>query len=185
MIETNLQFPLASAFLALPLEGMAKRQFQAVQEALKPWANILTFQNPQSPHMTLHFFGSVMQIEYGDIVSAAEMIASRTAPFTLQIDGTGTFGSRGAVHVLYCSVQFSPELAAIKKLCPWQNPPGKPFSPHITIARVKHPERFEVIRPKVEQALKDTAFPWEVDRLRLYAEINGNKQTAIGEWGFV
>ncbi|MFH0851460.1 MAG: hypothetical protein V1876_01805, partial [Candidatus Peregrinibacteria bacterium] len=67
----NLSFPLRSVFLALPLEGNPKWQFQALQEELKPFADILRFQNPASPHLTLMFWPSVGELEYKGIVSQA------------------------------------------------------------------------------------------------------------------
>ncbi|MBI5156106.1 RNA 2',3'-cyclic phosphodiesterase [Candidatus Peregrinibacteria bacterium] len=169
-------------FVAIPLEGDAKRTFQELQQKLEPFADILRFQNPQSPHLTLQFWKEVMEIEYAPVVKKAEEIASRSHPFALQITGAETFGSRGEDRVLFLTVAFSPELAILKKLCPW--PSEKPFAPHITLARIGHPQRFAVVKKKVMKILENCAFPTEIDQLRLYAEIEGRKQTVIGEFVF-
>ncbi len=175
-------FPLKSAFLALPLEGEAKKYFQMLQGKLVPFSDILRFQNPQSPHLTLQFWKEVMEIEYAPIVTKAKEIASRSQSFALQITGAETFGARGEDRVLFLNVAFSPELATLKKLCPW--PSDKPFAPHITLARIGHPQRFAVVKKKVMKMLEGCGFAMQVDRLRLYAEVEGRKQTVLEEFLF-
>ncbi|MDD4287337.1 MAG: 2'-5' RNA ligase family protein [Candidatus Peribacteraceae bacterium] len=192
----NLTFPLRSVFLALPLEGQPKWQFQAFVEELKPYADIVRFQNPQSPHLTLMFWPSVGQLEYQGIVQQAQKIASLHAPFTMKVTGADTFGNRGEDHVLLLSIGFSEELARVKKTCPWSD--GRPFAPHITLARIAHPQdvkspvgdhvpftgRFTIVKKKVMKTLEGIAFDIPVDRLRLYAEVNGAKQTKLEDFVF-
>lgn len=178
----DLPFPLRSTFLALPLEGQPKWQFQALVEELKPYVDILRFQNPQSPHLTLMFWPSVGELEYQGISAQAEKIAALHASFTMKVTGAGTFGSHGEDHVLFLEIAFSDELARVKKTCPWSD--GKPFAPHITLARIGHPQRFNVLKKKVMKALEGTAFDIPVDRLRLYAEVNGVRQTMLEDFLF-
>src|SRR5947207_2137424 len=103
----DLTFPLRSTFLALPLEDKAKWMFQSLQEQLRLWENILTFQNPQSPHMTLQFWPTVMEIEYHQIMEQSRAIASKASPFSLKIERAETFGSRGEDRILFLSIPFS------------------------------------------------------------------------------
>ncbi len=211
-----LSFPLHAAFLALPLEGAPKWQFQALQEALKPYEDSLRFQNPQSPHLTLQYWPELMEIEYHQILKQAEKIASSHHPLTLTIIGADTFGlpsyansrrpvparhrsggrsgtggqgydrqeasagRRGEDRVLFLTIAFSDELARIKKSCPW--PSLEPFSPHITLARMRHPQRFATVKKKVMKELHEVTFPIPMDRLRLYAEVNGVKQTPLRDF---
>ena len=173
----TFSFPMRSVFLALPLENAPKWQFQALQEELRPWEEILNFQNPQSPHLTLMFWPEVGELEFQGIVEQAGTIASRHAQFSVTANGIDTFGSRGEDKVLFLTVSFSDELARIKKACPWSD--GKPFAPHITIARIRHAQRFVVAKKKVTKALGTPDFPISFDRLRLYGEVDGRKQTAL------
>lgn len=176
----DLKFPLRAVFLALPLEGPAKWQFQALQEELKAYEESLSFQNPQSPHLTLYFWPSVLELELKGILAQAEKIAAAAVPFTLSVTEADTFGSRGEDRVLFLKVAFSDALARIKKSCPWPN--REPFAPHITLARVRHPQRFNVVKKKVMKALERVTFAIPVDRLRLYAEVEGAKQTPLQEF---
>ncbi|MFA6039054.1 MAG: 2'-5' RNA ligase family protein [Candidatus Peribacteraceae bacterium] len=175
-------YPLQSAFLALPLEGKEKWLFQALQEELKPWEEVLAFQNPQSPHLTLQFWPEVMEIEYGRILRQSEDIARKASPFTLKVQGAQTFGARGDDRVLFLAVPFSEELARLRKLCPW--PSAQPFSPHITLARIRHPQRFRVVKKALMKRVDDANFTMDVNLLRLYAEIEGRYQTPLEDFPF-
>jgi len=175
-------FPLHSVFLALPLESQPKWHFQALQEELRPWEDILGFQNPQSPHLTLMFWPQVLELELQGIRQQSAKIASRHAPFSVRANGVGTFGNRGEDFVLYLDVAFSDELARVKKSCPWSD--GKPFHPHITIARIRHPQKFAVHRKKIMKVMGNVSFEVLFDCLRLYAEVEGQKQTPLQDFAF-
>lgn len=177
-----MPFPLRSAFLALPLENEAKWQFQALQLLLEPYRDFLTFQNPQSPHLTLIFWKELLEIEYQPILDQAAKIAAKSEPFQLIINGADTFGKAGDERVLFLTVEFSPQLATLKKLCPW--PQAKEFHPHITVARIKHPQKFSVHKKKIMKMFDGVSFPMTIDRLRLYAEIEGRKQTPLEDCVF-
>lgn len=178
----ELRYPLRSTFLALPLEGQPKWQFQALVEELKPFADVLRFQNPQSPHLTLYFWKETLELEYQGITLQAEKIAAAHYPFSMNVVGAETFGSRGEDRVLFLTIAFSEELARLKKACPW--PEGRPFSPHITIARIGHPQRFNVVKKKVMKLCEGIEFAVPVERLRLYAEVHGVKQTPLQDFVF-
>ncbi len=177
---SDLQFPLRSTFLAVPLEGKAKWLFQALQEELKDWEDILAFQNPQSPHITLQFWPLLMEIEYHQILKQSQVLAEKVVPFALKIQGTGTFRARGEDHVLFLQVPFSDELARLRKACPW--PLSKPFSPHLTLARIRHPQKFNVHKKLILKKVEDAAFSIDVNLLRLYAEVHGIKQTPLQDY---
>lgn len=178
----EIVFPLRSAFLAIPLEGEALMEFHRLQEHLKGYEDCLRLQNPASPHLTLMYWPSLMEIELRHIVEQSEKIARKTEKFDLVVNGTATFGGQGRDRVVFLSVHFSPELASLKKMCPWTD--GREFSPHITLARIKHPERFSIAKKKIMKPLKGAEFSVHVDRLKLYGEIGGKKQAPIRDFIF-
>src|SRR3989338_9005763 len=108
-----MQFPLRSVFLGIPLEHEAKDQFHALQEVLHPWESILRFQKPETPHLTLQFWPTVMEIEYHQILKQIPVIAEKYQPFSLKIEGIEFFGSRGEDKVMHLSVPFSEPLARL------------------------------------------------------------------------
>jgi 2'-5' RNA ligase len=178
----NLCFPLYSAFIAVPLEGEAQKRYTEVQRRLEPWQEILTFQNPRTAHLTLMFWREMMEIEYHDVCRMAKVIAERVAPFAIEVTGVETFGNHGNDAVLFLSVNFSPALASLKKCCPWSD--GKPFCPHITLARIAHPQRFRVAKKEIMKTLRGTAFTIECSGIRLYAKVHGASQTTLRDFVF-
>jgi 2'-5' RNA ligase len=172
-----LSFPLRAAFLAIPLSGEALTQFRDLQERLHEHTDCLRFQSPETPHLTLQYWKELMEIEYGQILKQADKISASTTPFDLRIEGIGTFGNRGEDRVLYLDVPFSEELARLKKRCPW--PSLDSFHPHITLARVSHPQRFAIVKKKILKILDHPRMIMTVDRIRLYAEIDRKKQTPL------
>ena len=177
---SSIVFPLRSTFLALPLEEKPKWLFQALQEELKPYEDCLRFQNPQSPHLTLQFWREVMEIEYEQIIQQTEVIAEKHAPFAMRVTGVEKFGTRSEDCVLFLTVAFSEELARLKKACPW--PSAQQFSPHITLARVRHPQKFAVSKKKILKILGAIDFSVPVSCMRLYAEVHSIKQTPLQDF---
>jgi 2'-5' RNA ligase len=188
MVEAmELPFPLRSGFLALPLEGEAGGAFRACQASLAFLNDghepIVGWQKPTVPHLTLAYFPTIMAIEYGQITAQAAKIAASLRPFTVQIESVDTFGKPGRDEVLFLKPNFSPELAEAKKKCPWPSPYPE-FHPHVTLARVKHPERFEIQKKAVLKAVKGVSFAAPFDRLRLYANVGGESQVPLADFPF-
>ena len=175
-----MDFPLKSVFLALPLEQGAKWQFQALQEELKPYEDILRFQNPQTPHITLMYWSEVSELEMDGIRAQVTKISAKHQPFNVEVTQANTFGSRGEDKVLFLEVAFSDALARLKKSCPWSD--GRPFHPHVTLARMRNPQKFAVQKKKIMKLLANCPFSINVDHLRLYAEVDGIKQTPLADF---
>lgn len=171
---------MKSVFTAIPLEGDAKSVFQELQQRFVSYADILTLQKPETPHITLTYWKEVMDIEYNEIVRQAARVAELSTPFELPVIGADAFSGRA----IFLNPVFSPELANLKKRCPWPNDPGKPFHPHVTIARIRHPGKFQVHKKDIMKLLKDAELVIHVDRIRLYANIDGVSQTPLKDFAF-
>lgn len=177
-----MEFPLRSVFVAIPLEGEAKKQFKLIQSELESFSDCLRLQNPHTPHLTLQYWPEIMDIEYKQIIEQANKITAAQQPFNLQIIGVDTFSNKGQDRVIYLNVPFSEELARLKKICPW--PSGNPFKPHITLARIKHPQRFALARKNIFKLLQNISITIKCDKLRLYAETDGKKQAPLQDFNF-
>lgn len=175
-------FPLHSAFLALPMEGDAKENFRVLSDRLKDF-DFLALQQTDTPHLTLNYWKEIWEIEYRPILEQCGKIAAATMPFALTANGFDTFGKKGEENVLYLTVAFSPELATVKKKCPWPNKYDE-FRPHITLARIKNPQKFQVYRKEIEKLLDGINFPFDVPMLRLYGYVEGKKQTPLHDFPF-
>lgn len=172
-------FPLRSAFIAIPLEGEAKMRFAELRDSLAPFCDCLSLQSADTPHLTLRFWRELMQIEYEPILVHMKNIAAEAEAFDLRIVGADTFGDRMGAKVLFLVPEFSDPLSRLSKRCPW--PQDRPFTPHVTLARVRHPQSFAVWKKGIMKIVSDADFSIKVDRIRLYAEVAGKKQTPLHE----
>ncbi|EJF97255.1 RNA 2',3'-cyclic phosphodiesterase [Bartonella taylorii] len=96
--------------------------------------------NPQNFHITLSFFGEIESSLADEIMRAFDKI--KLPPFMLQTRGFEVFGSENAPHSLVVRIELCETLSLLheKMQCIRSSvhltPDEKPFTPHITIARL-------------------------------------------------
>jgi 2'-5' RNA ligase len=140
-------------FVAIDMPEAVKERLEELQEALP----VGRLTDPENLHLTLAFLGDVAQeplVELND-----ELSALRLPPFTLALDGLGTFGAK-APTVLWAGVKPDPQLTqlhdkvqgAVRKAGIGME--RKRFRPHVTLARF--PARLD---------------PVELGRLRHFLEL--------------
>jgi RNA 2',3'-cyclic 3'-phosphodiesterase len=99
-----------------------------------------------APHLTLAFLGEVPEARVAEIAAALGLVAARTAPFEIALEGIGAFPSRERPRVVWTGVTDG--RAALERLAaevraalearsvPFD---AKPFAPHLTRLRVRSP----------------------------------------------
>ena len=111
--------------------------------ALAPQARV-TWVPPQNVHITVRFIGHVDEGRSQVIHSALEG-ALDVAPFDAGIQGVGAFPGRGAPRVFWAGVAdgreslLDVEQAVSARLGDVLPEEERPYSPHLTLARVKDP----------------------------------------------
>ena len=99
--------------------------------------------DPGNFHLTLRFIGEVGEDLAADIDAALSRLRAR--PLVLQLAGTGVFGNGGIPKSLWVGVERNPPLAALRDKIEQAlvrsglPPEPRKFSPHVTLARLKHP----------------------------------------------
>jgi 2'-5' RNA ligase len=138
-----VELPLASREAAVAHAARLRREFPAARAS---WPR------PESLHLTLKFLGEVEAIRLDALYHAAVAAAAGLAPFTLTIEGAGTFPPRGVARVLWLGVrddsgQLSRLQFRLDKECVYVGFPreSKPFSPHLTLARPRGFRRDESV----------------------------------------
>lgn len=129
-------------FVAIELADEVRKRLRHVQDTLKRPRDRIKWVRPELMHVTLKFLGEVTDADaVGDAVEAA---ASRTERFALAINGCGCFPVKGPVRAMWagvteptgtlarCVEEIEAELETIG--FPRER---RPFSPHITLARVR------------------------------------------------
>lgn len=163
------------AFLALDISEPVRAKLGEAIRQLKPESFKVKWVNPGLVHLTLKFFAELPEGLLDPLDAALAPLARGTAPFDLRVLGLGSFGSRDRLRVLWCGIAEGADRAAAlqdaveRALEPLGLPrEERPFSPHLTLGRLREPSR----EPQLAKALEarrdfDAGFT-RADRLVLY-----------------
>lgn len=106
-----------------------------------PWVD------PAQWHLTLAFLGSVPDAREDELVERLGTAVARVAPFDLELRGAGCFPDPSRASVLWLGVG-EPARSPLERLATGSRaaanvsgatPDGKPFVPHLTLARLRRP----------------------------------------------
>jgi 2'-5' RNA ligase len=99
-----------------------------------------------SIHLTLAFLGELTDEQVAEAIQETEMAAQQARPFSYRLSHLGTFGSPRNPRVIWMGIEeASGSLAAIHRILNQQllkrgfEVETRPFSPHLTLARLKSP----------------------------------------------
>lgn len=136
----------------------------------------LRWVRPEGIHLTLKFLGEVPAPRLAGIDAALRGAVARAPDFALRLGAPGTFG-RGSPRVLWVGIEGDLDrLAALQRrveavLAPLGFPPeGRPFAPHLTLARVPEaapPDLRRAVAPAVEWLRVPPAPDFRVSRVSL------------------
>ncbi|MBN2553752.1 MAG: RNA 2',3'-cyclic phosphodiesterase [Spirochaetales bacterium] len=163
-------------FAALPLPAQAVSRLAALAAELKRAYPDLKVVKPQGIHITMVFFGELVQDQVLAIMRAMDRPELKVASIQAVMGGVGQFPLRGRPRVIYCPVhKGAPEISNLYRL--YHRLVGgieglsleseRDFTPHITLARNKG--------ARIELSEIEELFRFEVslilDRLVLYQSI--------------
>lgn len=153
-------------FVALPIPDIVAQHLMLLQGGV-PGAR---WQVREQLHLTLRFIG---EVDGGDARALDDALAGIDAPaFDLQLHGVGQFGNKQP-HALWAAVRPDPMLDHLqRKVDNAIRRVGQPqdahkFTPHVTLARLRHPEIDKVREWLTEHALS-TSSEFAVDSFCLY-----------------
>ena len=132
----------------------------------------------QELHLTLHFLGEV-----GPHVEAIQKALATVTPsgFAITIQDVGKFPPQGEPTVLWAGVLNSPALVALHHSIAVAltvafgfQPEVRPYSPHITLARLKTPVPPGVVERFLDDNKGFVVSPVILDRFALYSSVSVN-----------
>jgi 2'-5' RNA ligase len=133
-------------FTAVTLGSAVEAQALAGIERLRAVAPKARWVKSEGVHLTLVFLGEVAEARLPALGEALTPVSQHHAPFTLTIEGGGTFGAPSHPHVLWAGVRGN--TAALEALqaevATVLEPLGFPrekrmYTAHLTLARSKEP----------------------------------------------
>lgn len=182
---------LIRTFISIPVPNEVKSKKNMLYSTLENSpANISWVKNEQL-HLTLKFLGHTPETMIENIKSEISKISSTIKPFKLLIDKTGCFPKKERPRVLWLGVRgntlalndlflrIDKEMNKIGFPCL-----DKEFIPHITLARVKYPQKHT---PDISTFLKSSYDPidFTADRVQfLTSELlpSGTFYTLLGSF---
>lgn len=134
------------AFVAVDVDERIRQQVTRVQNAFQSVAAGAKWVEPALCHITLKFLGYVPAEQVPAIAEAGRLAAAAAKPFELSFRGIGAFPRWRGARVLWMGLgggeaPLTALQAALEKelaLLGFE-PEGRPFSPHLTLARFQQP----------------------------------------------
>ncbi len=163
-------------FVGIYLEaGLLKEVLHFINSVSKNYG-FLKWTSSENLHFTLKFFGEVPSSRLADIKQALNQAASQNESFELQLGEAGCFPARGIPRVIWLGVtegdrQLIKLANSINTACFGYGflKEDRPFSPHLTIARVKNgsPD-FKFFAPGIKFTGKSTVEKFLLIESQLY-----------------
>ena len=134
------------AFVAVPVEDPVTRRRLAGARSLVPPVHGVRWTPEAQLHFTLKFLGEIEEERVADALRATRRAAA-AAPFRVALEGLGAFPPRGPARILWAGCgEGAEELSRFARavedafVAEGFPPEERPFSPHLTLARVREPE---------------------------------------------
>ncbi|MEP6495164.1 MAG: RNA 2',3'-cyclic phosphodiesterase [bacterium] len=176
-------------FLAINLPNDVRSAIAAATAALRECVPELGWVPEGKLHLTLKFLGEQPSERASDISAEIASVAGRHRELNMSLEGIGAFPNFRRARVVWMGVEQDPRLELlhhdVEMACERLgfDVEGRPFRPHVTLARVKHRLETERLRPFVRQA-KRTDYTTDVvvqsiDLMRSELSSTGSAYTTL------
>ena len=143
---------MTRTFIALELNEARQRFLGDIIRRITLELPTLRWVNPASIHLTLAFLGYLTDEQLETAIDAARIAALQAVPFEYRLKGLSIFGSLSQPRVIWMGVEDLPSakiqgspLQQLHRVLTREleqrdfNLEKRPFSPHLTLARIKQP----------------------------------------------
>ncbi len=135
-------------------------------------------------HVTLKFLGETDEAAIPKLIDAMDKAVKGVAPFEISLKGMGSFPSKDNIRVVWVGMHGAEPLISIAKVLGDEcarlgfEKEERPFSPHLTVGRMKDPTGTEQVKGIIER-FKDHDFGMRpVRSIRLKKSVLGPKGPA-------
>jgi len=160
-------------FIAVPLPSPALEEAAGLLRGLRERDWPVRWVRDEGIHLTLKFFGEVTSDRVEAIEEILEFTTRDMKPIELAALGGGAFPTRQRPRVLRLELTAGPELELLQDRLERAAdeigfaPEGRPFSPHVTLGRVREGERLPAGAMELLEALPHGP-PFLADRVVLF-----------------
>jgi 2'-5' RNA ligase len=168
-------------FIGLPLQ--VNDQFLKSREELISMLSgeRISWVHPSRYHITLRFIGETGVSEIRRISGALKEAVEVPGKQYLRLDRLGSFGNRNQPRVLWVGFEDTQLFVAMKTMTDTAlgicniAPDEQPFSPHLTLGRIRNRVNLPVFNPSIESMKERFREEVFVDRLVFYRSEPGPK----------
>jgi RNA 2',3'-cyclic 3'-phosphodiesterase len=176
-------------FTAIDLPGDVLREVNELIERLRPAARI-KWSVPENLHITTKFIGEWPEDRLEDLKTALAGVPC-TGAIPIAIRGVGFFPNERSPRVFWAGVEAPPPLNRLASVTDQALKPlgieaeKRPFSPHLTLARIKEPVPLTPLRDRITQLASTDFGSFDADRFYLYQSRlrpSGSVYTKVSEF---
>jgi RNA 2',3'-cyclic 3'-phosphodiesterase len=165
------------SFIAIEMTPEVRKSLFRLQDGLKAGGQQVKWVESQNLHLTLQFLGNIDITAVGNITNAIERAAAGISHFRLEVGGLGAFPNIRRANIIW--VGLAGDLDKLDKLqkniganlTPLGFPPEtRPFTPHLTIGRVRdfaRPEEREALGRMIEKTPYNVKYRIDVAAVNL------------------
>ena len=167
-------------FAALPIAEPARAEIARLLARLRDLAWPLRLVHDHGLHLTMKFFGEVPPTRLEVIEEAVRAAVPGTGALSLQLAGVGAFPSDRHPRIVWVGLDGPTGLELLQDRLERRSeaigfpPEGRPFRPHVTLARVREGQR---LPPDAIESLKGLyeQVPFLASELVLYESVLGRE----------
>ena len=164
------------AFLAVDPSQEVLNEVVIIQDRFKKTVRgDIRWVRPEGIHLTLKFFGYVSEKDIANISEVVKNNIVNIKPFMLNIRRVGVFPSINRARVLWLGIDGDIDvLIKLQKSIDTElqkygfEMENRPFSPHLTLARIKEPKGLIGLAKIMEKSEEYTAGSFTIDGLNLF-----------------
>jgi len=152
------------AFIAIDVDKTIRDEIQGFVKSINKCSTQVRWTEIHNIHLTIKFLGEITESKAFELKSVLGELIRQHQTFELIIKGTGCFPNLKTPKILWLGIERSEQLhkihEQIEEICLSSGigRQDKPFSPHITIARIKDnvPQEF------TERIMKEKHRQWGI-----------------------
>lgn len=180
-------------FIAIQMPADIRRKLAGIGEELKKSGADAKWVPEENFHITLKFLGNVTAERVTAVSEVVRSIAERTEAFDLVLSGVGAFPRLSRPSVVWVGISDgSDRIASLAEKIDFElgrlgfECENRPFSGHVTVARVRTPKNLERLKGMIENLQGQHVGAFGVESVAIMkSELRrtGPIYTAINEYG--
>lgn len=162
------------AFIAVDISHETRDKLDALQRTLKAVHADVRWVKPQNMHLTLAFLDHLSIQQISAVKTALDQACQDVISFELETAGTGFFGSPDRPRVIWAGVSDCHPLMELQQhvvealLESDVEVDNRPFSPHLTLGRIKSPNHTDSLLVKLESYRQEPLGKTHIDAVKLF-----------------